>query len=137
MRAFAFLPMLVLPLAACSPPENAVVVRCTSAGIAATNPEKHCTVTQSKLKGASTTSFEAQKFRHNAHVVADFKVKEGTVKISIRGTGEPTEFTVTPDAPQRVEVDTRLNRTNRTFTMRFESEAGASGLEGTVNYRAQ
>ncbi len=137
MRVLALVPLLLLTATACTPPDNAVVVKCTSAGLVAANPEQHCAISQAQLKGTSTARFEAKKFRHNAHVVADLKVKQGTVKVTIRGMGTPTEFTITPEAPQRVEVDTRLNRTNRSFTMRFESEAGASGIDGTVNYRAQ
>lgn len=136
MRALALVPLILLPLAACTPPAGAAVVKCSSAGLTITNPEKHCTVTVEQLKGSSGTSFDAKKFRHNATIVGDFTVKQGTVKISVAGSGAASEFTVTPEAPLHFELDQRLHRSKRAFTMRFESEA-ATGLAGTVNYRAQ
>ncbi len=63
------------------------------------------------------------------------RVAKGTLRVGYRDLNGDRQFDVTPDAPAQPELQTRLHRDRRSFTLHFEALGGrVEGLGGTVRY---
>lgn len=129
---------LALTAAGCEAPEHAAVVKCTARNVADVAAEKDCTVTIAKFDHRTSASIKANTRRRHAFVRGHFTVRQGTVRIELRGsTGTEAETVVTAGAPGTLEGTLRLNRQRNDFHLLFEPEGEAVGLAGDVFYEAR
>jgi hypothetical protein len=62
-------------------------------------------------------------------------VTKGTLRVGYRDLTGDQRLTITPASPASLEMETRLHRERRSFTLFFEPVGGhVEGLRGTVSY---
>ncbi|HLT31120.1 MAG TPA: hypothetical protein VK013_13860 [Myxococcaceae bacterium] len=122
----------------CEAPAHAAVVKCSSANLMDVAVKQDCAVSVEQFSEQTSATIKVNTKRRQAHVVGDFTVAQGTVRIELRGsTGTDAEVTVTPEAPASFESTLRLNRNDSSFRLRFYPEGEVTGLTGTVSYEAR
>ena len=64
-----------------------------------------------------------------------FQVTKGKLRVTYQDLTGTQQILVTPSEPASVNMQTRLNRNDRSFTVFFEPVGGVvEGLTGTVKY---
>lgn len=128
---------LALATSSCEAPAHAAVVKCSGSNFSNIAVKKDCTVTIAQFDRQTSASIKVDTSRRQAFVSGTFTVRQGTVRIALRGsTGTMAEVVVSPGAPGTVESLLRLNRQNNGFSLRFHPEGEVAGLEGTLSYAA-
>ena len=120
-------------LAGCAP-TNIARSSCRSEMLATADPWA-CTISGERIGQASSIEFDTESRNHVAKVKLALAVTGGTLKVSYRDLSGDRHLTVTPAAPATLEMQTRLHRERRSFTLFFEPIGGSvEGLTGTVAY---
>ncbi|MDO5505453.1 MAG: hypothetical protein Q4F49_04060 [Pseudoxanthomonas suwonensis] len=130
----ALLPLL----AACKPPPDAPIVKCTGLAVDM-HARRDCTVTIHRTERPQTATFRVDKQTKNSiRLDARFTVQQGAVKITIQGSpGSHHELHITPDTPGHIETDMRLSVARKEFRVRFEPEGVAEGIAGEVGFQTR
>jgi hypothetical protein len=125
--------LLMLPLAGCAPPQDALVVSCTTA-ISSLSTE--CQVRAAKLPDVRYASVTAGTKNAKVRVSATFTVLAGRVALALPGCAEGGNAEVTVDRPASVQCDVALDRSTYAFSLEARpGEGGAEGLAGTLSFK--
>ena len=131
MTRFAWLALALL--AACAP-SNIATSTCHSEMMATGDPW-HCTVSGGRVEQASSIAFDTESRNQVAKVKVALTVTKGTLRVGYRDLDGDRQLTITPETPAVLEMQTRLHRERRSFTLFFEPLGGhVEGLRGTVDY---
>jgi hypothetical protein len=126
--------LLALPLAGCAPPEDALVVSCTTA---ITSLSTECQVKAAKLPQVRYSYIAADTKNSKVRVSATFSVRKGRVTVAFPGCAEGGSAEVTVERPAEVQCDAALNRSTFAFTLEAKpGEGGAEGLAGSLSFKA-
>ena len=126
---------LGLVLAPGCAPDDIARSSCTSEMLAIGDPW-NCTVTGDRVGRKSWLEFDTESRNHVAKVSIALKVTKGRLRIGYHDLTGHRQVTVTPETPFSIEMETRLNRERRSFTLSVEPIGGVvEGLRGTVRYR--
>ena len=94
-----------------------------------------CTITGDRVAHASSIEFDTESRNHVAKVKLALVVTKGTLRVGFRDLTGDRRLTITPASPASLEMETRLHRDRRSFTLYFEPVGGpVEGLRGTVDY---
>lgn len=129
---------LLLPLAACTPPEGAAVTSCTTtAQLGVQNPARDCVLRVDRFTGGASASFSADgpSFYRHYEAQAEFTVERGSVLVRVLGSHDPVQFLVEPGRPWKGRIVARLGRQDRRFRIAMEPQGDAAGLQATVRHR--
>ena len=144
---FLLLPVTLLALASCTPPEGAAVMRCETPMQMADNPWKQCTLAVDTFHGRAAATFDGKSpgFYRYFEAETAFRIEQGKVRVTVRGQGDPVVFTVEPKKPWQgtivarlndLRVGTRRDRKSRGFIVTLEPEGEASGLHATIRHHS-
>jgi hypothetical protein len=120
-------------LLACAPTD---IVRssCQTTMMATGNPYS-CTVHADVVGRASSIEFDTESRNQIAKVSMAVTVTSGTMRIGYQDLTGSKQLVVTPSEPGSLEMQTRMHRDRRSFTIFFEPVNGkVGGLTGTVKY---
>jgi hypothetical protein len=132
MRSFLVGAAMML-LVGCAP-GNIARSSCESIFLA-TGDAWSCTVKGNIVGQASSISFSTESRNQVAQVSLAFRVTKGTLRIDYRDLAGDKHLLVTPSAPADLNMQTRMHRERREFTLYFEPVNGVvEGLTGTVKY---
>jgi hypothetical protein len=132
MRSFLVGAAMML-LVGCAP-GNIARSSCESIFLATGEPWS-CTVKGDIVGQASSISFDTESRNHVAKVHMAFRVTKGTLRIDYRDLTGEQHLLVTPSTPADLNMQTRMHREGRYFTLYFEPVGDAvEGLTGTVKY---
>ena len=122
----------------------AMVAGCVPADIArstcesimmATNNPYSCTVKADVVGRPSSIEFDSESRNQIARVSIVLSVAKGTLRVGYSDLAGRQEVLVTPSEPANLEIQTRMHRDRRSFTLMFEPVNGVvQGLSGTVKY---
>jgi hypothetical protein len=125
--------LLLLPLTGCAPPQDALVVSCTTA---ITSLSTECQVRAAKLPDVRYASVTADTRNFKVRLSATFSVLKGRVALAFPGCAEGGSAEVTVDRPASVQCDVALNRSTYSFTLEARpGEGGAEGLTGRLSFK--
>ncbi len=94
-----------------------------------------CTVKADIVGRASSISFDTESRNHVAQVSFAMQVTKGRLRITYSDLSGKQQVLVTPSEPASVNMQTRLRRDDRSFSLFFEPVGGVvEGLSGTVKY---
>lgn len=128
--------MTMLMLAGCVPADIATG-RCRNVGQGVGEPMS-CTVKGDVVGRMSSISFDTESRNQIAQVSIALQVTKGTLRVTyydLNLTGEQ-HLLVTPSEPANLQMQTRMRKDDRSFSLRFEPVNGkVEGLTGTVNYK--
>lgn len=120
-------------LAGCAP-DDIARTSCRDEMLATGDPWA-CVVSGEHIGQSSSIEFDTESRNQVAKVKLALKVTKGTLRVSYRDLAGDQRLVVTPTAPATLEMQTRLNRERRSFTLYFEPLGGSvEGLSGTVDY---
>jgi len=130
---YLFLIVVVMLLAGCAPKD---IARGTCQSVfLSTRDAMSCTVKAEIVGQASSIPFKTESRNHVAEVSLAFQVTKGKLRVTYQDLTGTQQILVTPSEPASVNMQTRLNRNDRSFTVFFEPVGGAvEGLTGTVKY---
>ena len=132
MRSFCLGGVLIL-LVGCAP-NNIARSSCKSIFLT-TADEWSCTVTGAVVGQPSSLSFDTESRNQVAKVRFALQVTKGTLRVSYYNLSGEQHVLVTPSEPATVDMQTRMHREHRSFTLFFEPLNGVvEGLTGTVKY---
>jgi hypothetical protein len=125
--------VIVMGLAGCAPKD---IARGTCESVfLSTIDAWSCTVKADIVGRASSIPFKTESRNHVAQVSMAFQVTKGKLRVTYQDLSGTQQLLVTPSEPASVNMQTRLNRNDRSFTVFFEPVGGAvEGLAGTVKY---
>jgi hypothetical protein len=127
------LAVIVMGLAGCAPKDIARG-SCQSVFLS-TIDAWSCTVKADIVGRASSISFDTESRNHVAQVSFAMQVTKGRLRITYSDLTGKQQILVTPSEPASVNMQTRLRRDDRSFSLFFEPVGGAvEGLSGTVKY---
>ncbi len=122
----------------------AMVAGCVPADIArsscesimmATNNPYSCTVKADVVGRASSIEFDSESRNQIAKVSIVLSVAKGTLRVGYSDLAGQQQVLVTPSEPVNLDIQTRMHRDQRSFTLMFEPVNGVvQGLSGTVKY---
>lgn len=134
-RAFLFSAGLGLSLLAGCAPDDIARSTCQSEMLATGDPWE-CTIEGARVGQPSSLEFDTESRNHVAQVKLALAVTKGTLRVGYRDLEGEKHLTITPASPAALEMQTRLHRERRSFTLYFEPVGGVvEGLRGTVHYR--
>ncbi|WP_164014740.1 hypothetical protein [Pyxidicoccus trucidator] len=120
-------------LTACAP--NDIARTSCQSVMMATHEPWECKLSGERIGRASSIAFDTKSRNHVAQVKFTMKITQGTLRVSYRDLDGDKQLTVTPASPASIEMQTRLHRESRSFTLYFEPLGGhVEGLTGTVDY---
>ena len=94
-----------------------------------------CTVKADIVGQASSLEFDTESRNHVAQVSIALRVTNGTLRVGYRDLVGEQHLLATPSAPANLDMQTRMHREHRSFTLFFEPVDGVvEGLTGTVEY---
>ena len=94
-----------------------------------------CTVNGPVVGQPSSIEFSTESRNQVAKVSIALQVTKGTLRVSYRNLSGEQHVLVTPSEPAALDMQTRMHREHRSFTLFFEPLNGAvEGLTGTVTY---
>ena len=100
-----------------------------------TADEWSCTVTGQVVGQPSSLEFDTESRNQVAKVSIALRVTKGTLRVSYHNLSGEQHILVTPSEPANLDMQTRMHRERRSFTLFFEPVNGAvEGLTGTVKY---
>jgi hypothetical protein len=133
-----------LSLAAAMAMAMAMVAGCAPADIArsscesimmATNNPYSCTVKADVVGRRSSIEFDSESRNQIAKVSIALSVAKGTLRVGYSDLSGSQQVVVTPSEPAHLDIQTRMHRDRRSFTLMFEPVGGVvQGLSGTVKY---
>jgi hypothetical protein len=128
-----FVGLALMLLAGCAP-GNIARSTCESIFLS-TRDEWSCTVTGDTVGQASSLEFDSESRNHVAQVSIALRVTKGTLRVGYHDLAGEQHLLVTPSAPANLNMQTRMHRERRSFTLFFEPVSGeVAGLTGTVKY---
>ncbi|MCY1015566.1 hypothetical protein [Pyxidicoccus sp. MSG2] len=131
MTRHAWLGLMLLT--ACAP--NDIARTSCQSVMMATHDPWECTLSGERIGRASSIEFDTESRNHVAQVKFTMKVTKGTLRVSYVDLDGNKQLTVTPASPASIEMQTRMHRERRSFTLYFEPLDGhVEGLTGTVDY---
>lgn len=121
-------------LAACSAPATAMTKRCTGGPLSGSE----CVVAVEQLDKQTSTRLENGNYR-SARIDATFTVQSGSVDIELAGRGDQRQLTVTPENPQRVQLEVTLIRPasrddDNYFRVTYTPREPSTGVRGEITY---
>jgi hypothetical protein len=124
---------MVMMLAGCAP---AGIARSSCESILlATGDPWSCTVTGDVVRNYNSIAFSTESRNQVARVSIVLRVTRGTLRVGYRDLTGEQQLLVTPSEPANLEMQTRMHRERRSFSISFEPVNGAvEGLSGTVKY---
>lgn len=123
--------LAALASAACGPPEDALVSRCTTAALSVVTT---CELTARVLRQERSAYLDGGPANDHVRVKARFAVKTGQVTVAL--PCENGRLTVTPERPALIECDAAIDRGNQKLHVgTTPGPAGAEGLLGTLELR--
>jgi hypothetical protein len=132
MRYFVLI-VIAMGLAGCAP-DNIATGSCQSVFLS-THDAWSCTVKANIVGQASSIPFKTESRNHVAQVSFAMQVTKGTLRITYADLSGKQQLLVTPSEPANVNMQTRLRRDDRSFSLFFEPVGGVvEGLSGTVKY---
>ena len=132
MRSSCLCAVLML-LAGCVP--NTIARASCKSIFLTTADEWSCTVSGKVVGQPSSISFDTESRNQVAKVSIALQVTKGTLRVSYHNLTGEQHFLVTPSEPATLDMQTRMHREHRSFTLFFEPLNGAvEGLTGTVKY---
>lgn len=124
---------VLLLLVGCAP-HNIARSSCKSI-VLTTADEWSCTVKGDVVGQASSLEFDTESRNQVAKVNIALQVTKGTLRVSYHNLSGEQHILVTPSEPASLDMQTRMHRERRSFTLFFEPLNGAvEGLTGTVKY---
>ncbi len=127
-------PGVVLMLLVGCAPNNIARSSCKSI-VLTTADEWSCTVKGDVVGKASSLEFDTESRNQVAKVNIALQVTKGTLRVSYYNLAGEQHLLVTPSEPASLDMQTRMHRERRSFTLFFEPLNGAvEGLTGTVKY---
>ena len=83
----------------------------------------------------SSIEYSTESRNQVAQVSIALRVTKGTLRVTYHDLSGEQHLTVTPSEPATLNMQTRMHRDRRSFTLFFEPVGGAvEGLAGTVKY---
>jgi hypothetical protein len=126
--------LLALPLAACAPPEDALVSSCTTAMLSLST---ECKLRAAKLPQVRYSYIDANTKNFKVRVSGTFSVQKGRVTVALPGCTEGGSAEVTVERPGSIQCDAALNRSDFTFAVEAKpGEGGAEGFAGSLTFKA-
>ncbi len=96
---------------------------------------KTCTVKADIVGRASSIEFDTESRNQVAQVSFAMQFTKGKLRVDCADLSGHQQLLVTPSEPASVNMQTRLRRDGRSFSLFFEPVGGAvEGLSGTVKY---
>ena len=130
---YGILGLVMMMLAGCAP-NNIARGSCESIFLS-TVDEWSCTVKGDIVGQPSSIEFDTESRNHVAKVSIALQVTKGKLQVSYQDLTGPQRLIVTPSEPAILEMQTRMHRERRSFTLFFEPIGGdVQGLTGTVKY---
>lgn len=121
-------------LLVCCAPGNIARSTCESIFLS-TRDEWACTVKGDVVGQASSIEFDTESRNQVAQVSIALRVTKGTLRVDYRDLAGDQHLLVTPSAAANLNMQTRMHRERRSFTLYFEPVGGeVEGLTGTVKY---
>ena len=94
-----------------------------------------CTIEGPRVGQQSWIEFDTESRNNVAKVAITLAVAKGTLRVGYHDLEAAKQVLVTPASPASIEMQTRMHRERRSFTLHFEPVGGVvEGLRGTVNY---
>jgi hypothetical protein len=125
--------LLALPLAACAPPEDALVASCTSPMLSLST---ECRLRATRLPESRRTYIDAETKNFKVRVSATFSVQKGRVIVAIPGCTEGGAAEVTVEQQGSIQCDATISRSDFTFAvMARPGEGVAEGFAGHLTFR--
>lgn len=127
------LPLPLVLLAGCAPDDIARAT-CHSEMLGTADPWA-CTIDTARVGQTSSIEFDTESRNHVAKVAIALAVTKGSLRVRYRDLAGDQQVMITPASPASVEMQTRMHRERRSFTLYFDPVGGTvEGLRGTVNY---
>jgi hypothetical protein len=124
---------MMMALAGCAPADIARS-SCESVALGTADPWS-CTVKGDVVGRTSSIEFDTESRNQVARVNIALHVAKGTLRVTYQDLTGPQQLLVTPSEPASVDMQTRMHRDRRSFTLMFEPVNGkVEGLAGTVKY---
>ena len=124
---------MLLLLAACAP-TNIAHSSCTDHPLT-TADEWTCTVKGPLVDTTNSVHYTTESRNQIARVKIALQVTKGTLRLTYYDLAGEQHVLVTPSEPAAFEMQTRLLKEDRSFTVMYEPVNGrVEGLTGTVNY---
>jgi hypothetical protein len=125
--------VVMLMLLACAPKDIALS-SCKSI-LLSTADAWSCTVTGDVVAQTSSIAFSTESRNQVAQVAITLRVTKGRLRVGYYDLSGEQHLLVTPSEPANINMQTRMHRERRSFTLMFEPVDGAvEGLAGTVKY---
>ena len=94
-----------------------------------------CTLEGPRVAQESWIEFDTESRNNVAKVAIALAVTKGTLRVGYHDLDGAKQLLITPATPASFEMQTRMHRERRSFTLHFEPIGGdVVGLRGTVNY---
>jgi hypothetical protein len=130
---YLFLAVATAIAAGCVPADIARS-SCESIMMSTANPYS-CTVKADVVGRASSIEFDSESRNQIARVSIVLSVAKGTLRVGYSDLAGQHQVVVTPSEPASLDIQTRMHRDRRSFTLTFEPLNGVvQGLSGTVKY---
>lgn len=125
--------IVVTMLAGCAPND---IARSSCENVVLSTAEAwSCTVKGDIVGRASSIEFDTESRNQVARVSIALQVTKGRLRVSYHDLAGEQHLVVTPTEPANLDMQTRMHRERRSFTLFFEPLDGAvEGLAGTVKY---
>lgn len=96
---------------------------------------KSCKVKADVVGRASSIEFDTESRNQVAKVNIALQVTKGTLRVTYQNLEGEQRLLITPSEPASLDMQTRMHRERRSFTLFFEPVNGAvEGLTGTVKF---
>jgi len=133
MMRFLLLGGLLIMLAGCVPKD--IARSSCQSGFLSTVDAWSCTVKADIVGRSSSIEFSTESRNHVAQVSIALAVAKGRLRVTYQDLAGTQHLLVTPSEPANLNMQTRMHRDRRSFTLFFEPVGGAvEGLAGTVKY---
>jgi hypothetical protein len=126
--------VFVVPVLIGCAPDGIARASCESIMLATGDPRK-CRITGPTIDKASSLTFDTESRNQVAQARISLRVDKGALRVGYRDLVGDKVAIVTPEAPLSLEMQTRMHRDRRSFTLSFDPQGKeVAGLTGTVDY---
>lgn len=130
----AMLMMMMMMAVGCAP-DDIAYASCKEPSFFVTADPWSCTVKAAVVGQASNLEFKTESRNQIARVNIVLRVTKGTLRVVYYDLTGEQRLMVTPSEPANLDMQTRLDRERRSFTLMVEPVNGrVEGLDGTVKY---
>lgn len=127
------LPAAMLLILGCAP-KNMAHSSCTDHPLT-TADEWTCTVNGPLVDVTNSVHYTTESRNQIARVKIALQVTKGTLRLTYYDLAGEQHVLVTPSEPAALDIQTRLRKEDRSFSVMYEPVNGrVEGLSGTVNY---